>query len=707
MLLAALLALAGCVKKPYPPDRPVVASVGLRNAGSVDSDDVLEGLATAKSPRFLGIWDGVVFDYVVYDKTLLAKDLQRVERYYQRRGWYEAKVTAARVWYPDPDDRHHVKVQISVVPGPRVVIGSVGIHGLERLPIKIATQAYAAGTDLLNVKSPFEEDAFNAAKKAVGDTLADNGYAFVKVDAHAKIDLEKLQADIEIDVKPGPAATYGKVSIVGLREIPEGPVRANLNIEPGEPYSHADLREAQDALINLGVFASVDVRQDTSKPETQKVPITVVVRESSLRTLQLGGGIQADVLRLSGHLRIGWEDRNFLGGMRDFSIDTRPGVTLFPASLYQLDSLGKGIKPVPENYLRAELRQPSFIEGRTTGFVASEFNVYPLLYPNMSVNDRIIGYLEIKASAGVERAFFGYRLYVTPSYNWQSDRPFIYPNSVTKDKPDGLDPVQVSFPELVTHLDFRNDRIQPTEGFYLTNSLQVAGYIFGGTVSDVRVRPEARIYLPMTRSHSVVLAVRAAVGLLFPHNYGSSLNDPSLDPYDPAVVRDQHKLLFRAFYSGGPNSNRGYAYREVGPQGPLGFLVPTGVNCSLTRTGPGGATTTLSYDQLPAQCNRPLGGLTLWEASLEVRFPIAGPVRGATFLDSSDVTRRVADIAFNAPHLSAGLGLRYTTPVGPLRFDVGWRLPGLQVISGTRNEGTPGTTFGLPIAFNIALGEAF
>jgi outer membrane protein insertion porin family/translocation and assembly module TamA len=67
----------------------------------------------------------------------------------------------------------------------------------------------------------------------------------------------------------------------------------------------------------------------------------------------------------------------------------------------------------------------------------------------------------------------------------------------------------------------------------------------------------------------------------------------------------------------------------------------------------------------------------------------------------------VADIAFNAPHLSAGLGLRYTTPVGPLRFDVGWRLPGLQVISGTRNEGTPGTTFGLPIAFNIALGEAF
>jgi outer membrane protein insertion porin family/translocation and assembly module TamA len=131
----------------------------------------------------------------------------------------------------------------------------------------------------------------------------------------------------------------------------------------------------------------------------------------------------------------------------------------------------------------------------------------------------------------------------------------------------------------------------------------------------------------------------------------------------------------------------------------VGFLVPTGQNC-------GG----VPIDQLPAACIRPLGGLTLWEASLEVRFPILGPLLGSTFVDASDVTRSVGEIRFDVPHISPGLGLRYRTPVGPVRLDVGYRVPGLQQIGQTdleRNEGDPNKVFGAPIAIHIALGEAF
>jgi outer membrane protein insertion porin family/translocation and assembly module TamA len=236
----------------------------------------------------------------------------------------------------------------------------------------------------------------------------------------------------------------------------------------------------------------------------------------------------------------------------------------------------------------------------------------------------VIGYHEIKATTGVERAFFGHHLFVTPSYNWQANFPFTYQGN----EPEGLDEVRVSFPELYAILDFRDDRIEPHKGFYLSNSFQAAGNGFGGTVSDLRAQAGGQRFL--LASKRVTLATRLTTGFLFPSDYGETLTSAQAanDPTNPAVVRDQHKLLFRAFYSGGPNSNRGYPYRGVGPHGPVGFLVPTGEDCGRP------------LDQLPAACIRPLGGLTLWEASLEVRFPVIGPLYAATFLDASDVTRR-------------------------------------------------------------------
>lgn len=664
--------------------------VELENVENVEPSSVLKGLATAKSPRFLGIWDGVAFEYEVFDKDLLTKDLERIEKYYQARGYYEAKVTAARVVRTDA---HHVIVQIRVQEGQPVLTRRVNLVGIERLPISVATDALKSVQ--LRPGKPFDQAVFEDSKKALGNALADAGYAFVKVQASAHVDIAHHAADVTYDVTSGKAARYGPIRIQGLREIPEGPVRAQLLIHQGDKYSRSDLSDAQNALVNLGVFASVDVHQDLSKPNSGVVPITVYVRESSLRTVRIGGGVRADVLRLAAHLRVGWEDKNFLGGMRSFSIDTKPGITFFPAYLY--NPAPKSVRLLPENYLTAELRQPSFIEGRTTGFVAGQFNIYPLLYQDMQVSDRIIGYKELKAGAGVERAFFGFHFYVTPSYNVQANFPFTYQG----DRPPGLDTVRVLFPELVMHLDFRDNRIEPHSGFYISNSFQAAGWPTGGDVKDIRESPEVRVYVPI--SNAVTLAVRAAIGLLFPQNYGKTLDARTAqgklalqNPRDPAVIADQEKLLFRAFYSGGPDSNRGYPYREVGPHGPVGFLVPTGVNCVAPR------------NVGTVQCTRPLGGLTMWEASMEVRFHIGGPVSGATFLDSSDVTLGEAQFDFNYPHFSPGIGVRYATPVGPLRFDIAYRLPPYIKKEASRPpEGTFSKFLGLPLAAQIALGEAF
>lgn len=691
VLFVAAALLAGCIKKDLPPGRDVVSRVDVVGAEAIDAEDLEDHLATHGSSKFLGIWDGVIFDYEVFDENVLSRDLLRVQRYYRARGFYEARVTAGRIIRVD---EHRVRVEIRVEEGPEVRVGRSDLSGVATLPHEVATAAIEAVT--LDRGDRLDEDEYEKNARLIAEALGDAGYAFAAVKHRAKVDLATHTADVMFEAVPGPVAKYGRVRVVGLESIPEDKVRAALGIEEGERYSRRDLVDAQDALLNLGVFASVDVQQDKSRPAEGVVPITVVVRESALRTIRLGGGARFDVLRLSNHLRIGWQHRNFMGGLRRFDIETRPGVTYFPTRIGRFDS---PTRLLPENRLHAELRQPSFIEGRTTGILAADYNVYPLLYPLPDAADpdkeRVIGYHEIKGSVGLERAFFSHHLFVTPSYNWQANFPFNY----QRDRPEGLDAVRVSFPELFAILDFRDDRIEPHTGFYLSNSFQVAGYVFGGSMSDVRVRPELRFYLPLSKH--VTLASRGVVGFLFPSDYGETL-DPSntlaqTDPTNPAVIRDQHKLLFRAFYSGGPNSNRGYPYRGVGPHGPVGFLVPTGANCG-------------DPDNLPSTCIRPLGGLTLWEASLEVRFPILGPLAGSTFVDASDVTRSVGEIRFDVPHISPGAGLRYQTPVGPVRVDVGYRVPSLQQIGEPdleRQEGNPGTVFGAPIAVHIALGEAF
>jgi outer membrane protein insertion porin family/translocation and assembly module TamA len=147
------------------------------------------------------------------------------------------------------------------------------------------------------------------------------------------------------------------------------------------------------------------------------------------------------------------------------------------------------------------------------------------------------------------------------------------------------------------------------------------------------------------------LALRATTGFLypFPSSYGNTFV-PGVEP----STDDVQLVFFRGFFSGGPNSNRGYPYRGVGPKGNVSAFLP-GV--------------TDLY---------PTGGLTLWEASAEIRFSVVGDLGLVAFCDAGDVSRYKFDIRLLYLHLSCGTGLRYNTPVGSIGLDVGFPIPGAQ-----------------------------
>jgi len=705
------LFVLGCAKQPYPHE-PVVQQFEIEGVDSSEASAVQKGLATQETERLLFIWDGISDDYETYDETVLATDLERIQRYFQARGYYQARVTKARVLRTD---EHHVRIEVHVDKGQPVVTRRISLAGVERIDIGAAAATLTAIQ--LREGEPFDEDLFEKSKSEIANTLANAGYAYSKVEGSAEVDVAARTAAVSFRVEPGPKARIGPVRFVGLQDIPEKPVREAFQLKRGDEYSRELLEEARRAVFDLGVFTRVVVEQDLEQPQSGEVPVVVRVTESTLRNLTLGVGGRIDVERTTGYLKASWEHRNFLGGLRRFTVSARPGLTAYPT---RIDLPERPTRALFENDLNVELRQPSFIEGRTTGWTRARYSVYPLLYPlaeGVDPDDEtIIGYHDVGSSVGLDRAFFDLHLPVSLSYHWNANIPRTY--QVVPERLEAvaaLDNVYVSHPELSVALDLRDDPVVPTQGIYLSGMLQVANPLLWGTVTDLRFQSGLSAFYPLSEGRDVVLATRVKVGFVFPQNYGDTFDRSSElsrrlydEPENSEVIADQQKILFRTFYSGGPNSNRGYAYRQVGPQGPIGFLLPetaAGLGCQSQPPTP-----------LPAECMRALGGFSLWEASMELRFPLAGELGGVLFVDASDVSPDVASIGFDAPHLSVGPGLRYRTPIGPVRLDVGYRVPGLQVRGAAADNAPfyfpdiaqlPEFRSKIPLAYHIAIGEAF
>jgi outer membrane protein assembly factor BamA len=725
-LAAMAFASTGAACANIPPGRSAVDTVRILNARKVRASALEDKLATQASPKFLFLFQGVAYDYAVYDEAALQRDMARLERAYQSDGFLDAHARVGRVRQISAS---HVRIEIVVDEGAATINRNITVAGIESLPGKVAGEVRAAAAKALVPGKRFSEEDFKNSEAAVKASLTDSGYAYATVESKAEIDVGEHVADFAFRVEPGPTAVFGPISFVGLdpdgagarkQEIGEKPLRRAIDIEPGAPYSTAAIDSATQALLDLGVFSAVQIVSTLAVPPPvdHVVPLTVKVEPTRLRQITLGGGFELDEIKTDLHLLGRWEDHDFLGGLRSFSVTVKPGIVLYPV---RINNFAGPVKPLPEEWTKVQLRQPGFLEARTTGFVSPEFNVFPLLVEvNPPANAPVVGYHEIKLPAGVDRTFWK-KLFVSVDYTFQVENPFAYVQTLDP----ALETVFLSFPELVVHLDLRDSPIRPHSGIYLGTTFQVAGGIFGGTATDVRFEPEVRTYLPIT--HGLTLATRAAVGFLWASNYGQNWNStlessatiagyaPPLTPAEQAarlnLERGTQIMYFRGFFSGGPATNRGFPLLGVSPHGVVPFLNPgTATQQVAFNCDPG----TPQFN--PTACFLPVGGFTLWEFQNDVRADISGPLSGAVFCDMSDVSPNEGDIRLGHLHLSCGVGIAYDTPVGPLRADLGYRIQPLQVLGYSSEKaaaaadpvnGVQPTILGVPIALAVGIGQAF
>lgn len=200
--------------------------------------------------------------------------------------------------------------------------------------------------------------------------------------------------------------------------------------------------------------------------------------------------------------------------------------------------------------------------------------------------------------------------------------------------------------------DSRDDLLSPRKGYLLRFELE-AGRAFGdSSASWLKIGPEARAYTSLFTEHLI------AAGKI---RFGST------------IAQDGRVPLLRRYFAGGAESQRGFSRR---------LLSPSAIDVEGARG--------------------PLGGETLLESSAELRldlFQLFGSWLGIVgFVDAGDVTLSLKELDLLHLHVAAGPGLRYHTPIGPIRLDFGIRL--------NRRAGAepqPDSNW----AFHFSLGEAF
>lgn len=711
------LAAAGCHPKPAcnPDDAKgcVITKLRIRQerepkVDGIDDDDVKERMATAESSflvtrpvvDLLGEKGTLFFTYERLDRLVLERDLERIERYYRARGFYQARVRAARVLRTGEST---VRVEIIVDEGPPTTLSKVALEledpnePLPRDPPSLGP-AVADAKNHLQVGARLEEEELEEAKRRIVRAMTDRGYAYATVRARAEVDRATNTAAVTFHVRAGPPCTFGPIVIDGAGDLPMRPLHAAINIRPGRRFSTEAIDSAQIALADTGVLGSVTVEILRSEPGAKElrtsVPIRFVVQRTALRAIQVGGGAELGG-RVETHLLSSWEHRNFLGDLRRFSIGARAGVVFYPLQLIDWD---KDVKPLPDIRTEMDLRQPAFVEARTLGTARLEANLYRPLTANVLTDadtQNLFANFEVRGTAGVERPFWRSRVRLGASLNTQ----VITPVPIYEPVPPGFDPLVVPYAELRGSLDLRKgkdkrpDPINPHSGMYLGWAIQAAAIAPEGA-ADIRLQPDLRGFVPI--SDDVTLALRFTGGVLIPFGYGEPVFVPGTGcaagdtACNDARARSLQILQLRGFFSGGVNSNRGYGYNGVNPQAIVRSLFSQG-------------------DETPV----PIGGRYMWAASAELRFPIAGSFGASLFVDASDVWNQ----APVGPHLSPGIGLRYMTPIGPARIDVAYRVPGLQhigrdpcqaaTLDEIREVVCQPLLFGQPIYAAIAIGHPF
>jgi len=291
-----------------------IVSVEVIGNERVSDADITRGLVN-RSPQTR--WLALSKTFYQYDPVALDDDVERVEAYYARRGFFEAEVVDVRAQRADDG----VRIQFFVREGPASSVTSVDLSGLP--PALEPDPELQAIVTPLRGAGPFVHADYLDAKRRLRQRLRALGHAFAEVQGTVAVDRDAARVRISFAVDPGPRVRFGDVTVQGLDRIPKDAVRARLAWEPGEIVSPQAIDKTKGRLYQLGYFRSVEIElENETRPPVADVMIRVA--EGSRKELRLGGGVAYDDAAYEVRARVGYNVRSFLRPLITLRLDARP-----------------------------------------------------------------------------------------------------------------------------------------------------------------------------------------------------------------------------------------------------------------------------------------------------------------------------------------------------------------------------------------------
>ena len=674
MLWPSASALAQAV--PIADNDPYVVGLGFQGVASVDESALREVLATEATrcrsvlyKPLCWVTNSHLFEARHrLDRDEVERDELRIRVFYFRRGWRDAQARSEIT-----PDGAGVRVTFIVE---------------EREPTRIDTLVVESAGGVLDEREirrhglpaegePLDLVELDSARVRLRSVLWDRGYGDAEIHDSAHVADAANTAMLEVRVTPGARTTVESVRVEGNEGVSEQTIRRLLGLREGQLYRRSDVLAAQRRLYRSELFRQalivVPEEADSAKP------ILVTVREAPFRAVRTGVGFTTVEF---GQVEAGLTVYDWLGGARRLDLDGGVGNLMAP-QLYGRSLFGSAAPTGVGSDVEDAFLDPTW---RVSAQVTQPW----LFSPRNSLGLRGFAHRRSVPGIVVDRGW-GAEASMTHLLDDQSPVSLTYRFERTR-----IDAGQVYFcanfgvcrPEttdalasqhrlspvaLTARFDRADDPLAPTRGYTAQLDVEHASRVTASDFAYNRATGELAWYRPVG---GFTLAARIRGGLA----RALSGTDRRFPPGEgDASLMHPRKRLF----AGGARSVRGFSENQLGPR--VLVVDPERLTAPEDSTAP--ACTTAAIEDgscdpgfLPSDAfaPRPLGGNSLVEGSIELRFPLTDALVGAVFLDAGRVGAAPESPATSRTAATPGFGIRYRSPVGPIRIDLGIRPGGAE-----------------------------
>lgn len=621
----------------------------------MSSEELRAAIATSASSWFatapLVSWTGLG-ERRRFDEREFRRDVERLRLFYRIHGFPEVRVDTA-VRRTDQD----VFITFRITEGEPIRVAQLIVEIPEDLP----DRARLVRDLPLRVGQPFDRLALVSSADTIQTRLRDQGYPEARVLVRPfRVDSTARRATVSLLVEPGPSAVFGEIQVQGTDRVDSGFVRSLLAARPGQDFRQRDIAQSQLNLYRSELFRFAAVALDTAHYVSGAgvVPITIQVVEAPFHRVRGAAGYGTlDCFRGGA----GWTARNALGNGQIFDISA------------QVSKLGVG-RPfgagLEQSFLCSALAADSVGSLRVNYNVTASFRRPVFLSPSNALTLSLFGerrseylvYLreDLGGSVTLVRET-ATRIPVTVTYRLSSGRTeatavsfcAFFNVCVESDVAQLRQRRPLATLTLGTQRVRTNFPLDPTRGSAISAEVTTSSTAIGSSsfTEFTRIIGDAAAYQPF---RNVVLAGRVRLGTVFAPSLPLGGGTANFVPPE------------QRFYAGGPNDVRGYNRNLLGP---LVYVVRESALDSL----PGGGIA-VPEDSVQVAAT---GGNSLLVANVELRFPspfFRDRLRLAAFVDGGSVWQRGGTgpgsrIAFR---LTPGVGLRFITPLGPVRVDAAY-----------------------------------